>query len=298
MEIPINAIGFSEITEQKHLNKLVEATLKSPTYQSMAMDKNKMQIAEYRKKVAPHTYILVRVRVSIEEDLEEDFKETTRFNVEECEAYVESTIKSDFDEIEVECIDGTLYYVICEEKNTSMQVIFWMQNLVEYLNGKQKGRKIVGASVLGIALEGTIILPILKDEEELAFEHEEREKLREIVERIKDGDKEAEEILEEEEKELDEQLMQRLKEEDFLSIMSGYFIPLSFDESMYAVLGDIIEIKERKNEQTNELMYVFKLDINSMLVEVIINKKTLIGMPFVGMRFVGSCWLQGQVIME
>lgn len=292
MEIPINAIGFSEITEQKHLNKLVEATLKNPTYQSMAVDKNKVQIAEYRKKVAPHTYILVRVSV------EEDLKETTRFNVEECEAYVEATIKSDFEEIEVECIDGTLYYVICEEKNTSMQVIFWMQNLVEYLNGKQNGKTIIGASVLGIALEGTIVLPILKDEDEIAFENEEREKLREIVERIKDGDREAEEILEEEERELDEQLMQRLKEEDFLSIMSGYFIPLSFDESMYAVLGDIVEIKERKNEQTNETMYVFKLDINSMFVEVIINKKTLIGMPFVGMRFVGSCWLQGQVIME
>ncbi|OON96765.1 MAG: hypothetical protein ATN31_09205 [Candidatus Epulonipiscioides saccharophilum] len=292
MEIPINAIGFSEITEQKHLNKLVESTLKNPTYQSMAVDKNKVQIAEYRKKVAPHTYILVRVSI------EEDLKEPTRFNVEECEAYVESTIQSDFEEIEVECIDGTLYYVICEEKNTSMQVIFWMQNLVDYLNGKQKGKKIIGASVLGIALEGTIVLPILKDDEEIAFENEEREKLREIVERIKDGDKEAEEILEEEERELDEQLMQRLKEEDFLSIMSGYFIPLSFDESMYAVLGDIIDIKERTNEQTKEMMYVFKLDINSMLVEVVINKKTLIGMPFVGMRFVGSCWLQGQVIME
>ncbi|OOB76975.1 MAG: hypothetical protein BEN19_03095 [Epulopiscium sp. Nuni2H_MBin003] len=292
MEIPINAIGFSDITEQKHLNKLVETTLRSPTYQSIAVDKNKLQIAEYRKKVAPHTYILVRVSV------EENIKEVTKFNVEECEACVESTIKSEFEDIEVECIDGTLYYVICEEKNTSMQIIFWMQNLVEYLNEKQKGKTIIGASILGLALEGTIILPIIKDEDEIEFENEERDKIREIVERIKQGDEEASELLEEEEKELDAQLIERLKEEDFLSIMSGYFIPLSYDESMYAILGDIIEIKERKNEQTNEKMYVFKLDINSMLVEIIINKKTLIGMPMVGMRFLGSCWLQGKVIME
>lgn len=291
MEIPINAIGFSDITEQKHLNKLVETTLKSPTYQSIATDKNKLQIAEYRKKVAPHTYILVRVSV------EEDIKEITKFNVEECEACVESTIKAEFEDIEVECIDGTLYYVICEEKNTSMQIIFWMQNLVEYLNEKQKGKTIIGASILGLALEGTIILPIVKDEEEIEFEIEERDKLRDIVERIKGGDEEASILLEEEEKELDAQLIERLKEEDFLSIMSGYFIPLSYDESMYAVLGEIIEIKERENDQTNEKMYVFKLDINSMLVEVIINKKTLIGMPLVGMRFLGSCWLQGKVIM-
>ncbi|OOB78759.1 MAG: hypothetical protein ATN33_03640 [Epulopiscium sp. Nele67-Bin001] len=290
MEIPINAIGFSDITEQEHLNKLVESIMQSPTHQNIARDRNKIQIAEYRKKVAPHTYVMVRV--SVEDDIR-----STRVNVEECEAYVEATLEAEFEEIEVECVDDTLYYVICEEKNTAMQIIFWMQNLVEYLNATDKGRPIIGASILGIALEGTIILPILKDEEELEFEIYERDKLREIVDRIKEGDEEAQAQLEEEEKELDEQLMERLKEEDFLSIMSGYFIPLTYDESMYAILGDITDIKERKNQDTGEEMYVFNLDINSMNLEVVINKKTLIGMPTVGMRFLGSCWLQGQILM-
>ncbi|OON98941.1 MAG: hypothetical protein ATN35_02735 [Epulopiscium sp. Nele67-Bin004] len=290
MEIPINAIGFSDITEQEHLNKLVEVTLQEPTYQSIATDENKLQIAEYRKRVAPHTYVMVRV--SVEEDIQ-----VTKFNVEECEAYVEATVQSEFSEIEVECVDEMMYYVICEEKGTAMQIIFWLQNLVEYLNAKEKGQNIVGASIIGIALEGTIILPILRDEEELRFEVEERNKIRNIVERIKNGDEDAQDQLEEEEIELDKQLIERLKEEDFLSIMSGYFIPLSYDESMYAVLGDIKDIKERKNQQTSEEMYVFILDINGMSLEVVINKNTLIGMPMIGMRFLGSCWLQGELIM-
>lgn len=115
---------------------------------------------------------------------------------------------------------------------------------------------------------------------------------------MKEGDEEARQLLEEEEKELDKQLKQRLREEDFLTIMSGYFIPTTIEDAVYAVLGEITAIKKRKNTKTKENLYVFDLNVNEMPLEVIVNSKTLIGMPSIGMRFMGTCWIQGKVIMK
>ncbi|OON95202.1 MAG: hypothetical protein ATN36_08900 [Epulopiscium sp. Nele67-Bin005] len=292
MEIPMHAIGFSSIMKQGDLDELVEVTLLEPTYQNITTEKTKLKIAEYRREVAPNTYIMVRVSIT------EENGQASCFNIEECEACVDSTIKTHVEEIEVEKLDEMLYYVVCEEKTTAMQLVFWLQNLVHYLNLSALGKKPIGASVLGVALEGTIILPITKEADDEQFEEEERERFRTLVKRIREGDETARDELEEEEQDIDDQLRERLKDEDFLTIMSGYFIPLSDDESIYAILGDIIDIQTRTNNQTKEKMYVFTLDVNGMHLQVVINHLTLIGMPMVGMRFMGSCWLQGRVIME
>ena len=115
---------------------------------------------------------------------------------------------------------------------------------------------------------------------------------------MKEGDEEARSLLEKEEKELDLLLKERLREEDFLTVMSGYFMPATVEDSVYAILGEILAIKERKNKITDEEMYVLTLDVNDLILEVVIHKDELIGMPSVGMRFMGTCWIQGQVIME
>ncbi len=141
-------------------------------------------------------------------------------------------------------------------------------------------------------------MPIEQDEEDEQLEKEEREKIRDIIQLMKDGDEEAKQRLEAEEKELDQQLKERLYQEDFLTIMSRYFIPVTLQDAVYAVLGEIVDIKERENSKTNELMYDFTLNVNDVLMDVVISKKQLVGMPSIGMRFMGTCWLQGKVIMS
>ena len=177
-------------------------------------------------------------------------------------------------------------------------MLFRSQNVVEYIEGEKAKKSCKRVNVVALAEEGTIVLPIEKDEEEETYEKEERDKLKAILQKMKDGDEEAKQQLEAEERELDDQLKQRLREEDFLTIMSGYFIPTTLEDATYAMLGDITKIRKVKNCFTDEKMYVFTLSVNEMPLDVLIQEKTLVGMRAIGMRFMGTGWLQGQVVME
>ncbi|MGL5675902.1 MAG: DUF3881 family protein [Cellulosilyticaceae bacterium] len=291
MESPLKSIGFSKLEDTYTLEDILSDVLEKPTFQKAMQLDDKHLLAEYIKQVAPNTYVMARVAVK-------KSKKNPKLDVYDCEPYVIADKDMKVIDVEIEGVDDTsAYYVICEEKETGMQLIFWLQNVVEYLEEKKQKKVCTHVNVAALASEGTIVLPIQKDEEEESFEKEEREKLRLMLQRMKEGDTEAKEILEKEEREMDNQLKERLKEEDFLSIMSGYFIPVTLEDATYAILGEIIRIQERCNEDTKEEMYVFTLSVNDMPLEIMIHKDTLVGMPSIGMRFMGTCWLQGKVIM-
>ncbi|MEG0388989.1 MAG: DUF3881 family protein [Niameybacter sp.] len=298
MESPLNVVGFAKANMKHDVEEIIQGILNHPTKQRAIELAPKLIFAEYLRELAENTYLIVRVMIRKNENDNEEPDVT----VYDCDALVKAEYNLQLQEVHVEKIDeddeeDTDYYVVCEEKETSMEIVFVLQNTIEYLEGVRKGESIQEVNIVGVASEGTIILPIEKDEEEERIEKEERDKLRAIIQKMKDGDEEARELLEKEEKELDLQLKERLKEEDFLTVMSGYFMPATFEDAVYAILGDITKIKQRKNKLTDEVMYVLTLAVNDMPMEVVINAKELIGMPTIGMRFVGTCWVQGQVIM-
>ncbi|MGL4362427.1 MAG: DUF3881 family protein [Cellulosilyticaceae bacterium] len=290
MKSPLKTIGFIELDEAYTIEELLAKVLLEPTIQKIInMDEDNL-LAEYRKEIARNTYVMARIAVDQSE-------EKPKLDVYDCEPHVKAEKNIQVIDVEIESVDdSSTYYVVCEEETTGMQMVFWMQNVVEYLNSNKK-KEYSEINVVAVALEGTIVLPIIKDEDDVEQEKEEREQLREMIRKIKDGDEEAREKLEEEEKEIDSQLKERLKEEDFLSIMSGYFIPVTMEDAVYAILGEIEKIEERVNSFTQEEMYVFTVNVNELLLEVIIHKKELIGMPTVGMRFMGTGWLQGKVVL-
>lgn len=295
MESPLNVVGFSKAHNKNDIEDIIEGILKNPSRQKAIELTSEVIFAEYMQKLAENTYTIVRVRVRKGE-------EDPEVTVYDCDAFIEATHHTEIEEVVVERGDefddeDTDYYVVCEEKESSMEIVFVLQNIVEYLEGIRNDLTIKQVNMVGVASEGTIILPIEKDEEEEQLEQEEKEKLRTMLQKMKSGDEEAREILEQEEKDLDTQLKERLKEEDFLTVMSGYFMPATSQDAVYAVLGDILQVRERRNKITGEEMYVFTLNVNDMHLEVVVHKEELIGMPSVGMRFMGTCWMQGQVIM-
>ncbi len=291
MESPLKSIGFSKLDDDYTIEDLLTDIIGQPTEQQTIEVEDKHLLAEYFKQVAHNTYVMARVAVNNE-------AKTPQLDVYDCEPYVEATKSIRVVDPEVECIDdASAYYVICEEQETGMQLIFWLQNVITYLEATKKNQVVTSVNVAALASEGTVVLPVQKDEEEEVLEKEERDKLRSIFDKMKQGDSEAREILEREEKEMDKQLKERMKEEDFLSIMSGYFIPVTLEEATYAILGEITHIEERTNKETKENMYVFTLNVNDLSLEVVIHKDTLVGMPSIGMRFMGTAWLQGTVNM-
>jgi hypothetical protein len=297
MDTPLKAIGFSKIQTEKDVYEIIPSVMQHPTRQvEMVQNKNQKTI-EYLKKIAERTYVLVRASILTEED-------EHRVVLEQCDPYIEARENLAVQDIDVDDFDDEImstdssYFVACEHIDTGMQIIFSMQNIIEYVKGKKQKKEIYKINLAALAYEGTIVLPIEKDEEEEKFEKEERDKLKSILKRAREGDEEARSMLEKEEEEIDKQLKERLREEDFLSVMSGYFICDDFSDPIYEILGEIKEVETRTNIMTKEEMYVLVLDVNDMPLEVIINKNELIGFPSPGMRFMGTCWLQGQVMMK
>ena len=292
MESPITAIGFSDIDKKYTIEQVVGEILDKPTTQRASRKDGKDIVAEYIKEFGKDMYVVVRIVMRSE-------NEETKIEVEQCEPYLDSRYTINVEELSVEEVDDEYnYYVICEEKETGIQFIFWLQNVIEYLEAKAHKEKFSQVKIAALAMEGTIVLPIEKDEEDEEIEKEEKETIKVMLQRAREGDEEAKAKLEEEEREMDDQLKERMYQEDFLSIMSGYFVPTTLVDANYAILGEIKEMSTRKNQKTGEEVYLFTLDVNDMPLEVMINKKLLVGMPSIGMRFMGTCWLQGTIMME
>ena len=298
MESPITAIGFSEIDKKYTIEDIVGEILEKPTKQQASRNKSKDVIAEYVKEFGKDTYVMVRIVVRPEEGKKDD-QEETMIEVEQCEPYLDTRYILNVEELSVEEIDDEYnYYAICEDKETGIQFIFWLQNVIEYTEAVAHKKSFNKVKIAALAMEGTIVLPVEQDEEDATAQKEEKEKIKVMLQRAREGDEEAREQLEEEEREIDDLLKERLFQEDFLTLMSGYFIPTTLIDATYAILGEIKDIDTRKNSKTNEEMYLFTLDVNDMPLEVMINKKQLVGYPTVGMRFMGTCWLQGTIVID
>lgn len=295
MKSPITAIGFSEVDEKYTIQQIVQEIVDKPTRRQASKNKSKDIIVEYVKEFAKEVYVLVRILIKSEKMKVGNIE--TNAQIQQCEPYVESSYILQVEELTVEAIEDEYnYYGICEEKETGIEFIFWLQNVIEYTEAASEQSDFNQVKVVGIAMEGTIVLPVEQNEDDLQLEQQEKDKIKTMLQRARQGDEEARAQLEEEEKEMDDELKERLYEEDFLTIMNGYFIPTTLVDATYAILGEIKAITHKKNSQTNEAFYVFTLDVNDMPLEVVINKNQLVGYPTVGMRFMGTCWLQGTIV--
>lgn len=294
----MKAIGFSGINSKRSWDDLVADVLSEPSRTFMRKYEDDKVLVEYYKEYGDKIYLLVRVALGEAVKGIDNIK--PKIYIEECEPYVEAIYPLEIQDLEIEDTeDDLIFYAVCEDVGTGMQIVFWLQNVIEYLDCMEEDFvDYTGVNIVGIASEGTIVLPIEKGDDDVEFENTEREYLRAILQRAKAGDKEAIELLENEEQQLDEQLKERLRKEDFLTVMDGYFLPATDTEATYAVLGIIKELEIRENNKTKEKMYWMYIDLNGMPIEIVINKEDLIGKPSVGMRFMGTCWIQGTVEFE
>lgn len=293
----MGALGFSKIRGIREIKDMVADVLEKPTHTFMRQYEKDKAIAVYHKKYGENVYSMVKAVIG---DGGKDGPESN-MRIIECRPYIESIYKLEVQDLEIQEFDASefIYYVVCEHVETGMTIEFYLQNIIEYLDCLEDNiTDYTGIRIVGTAKAGSIVLPIEKSQEDIEFEIKEREYLRKMLQRAKEGDKDAIELLQEEEDQMGDQLKERLHREDFLTVMDAYFHLDDFDEPHYSVLGTIKEIAIKENDKTKEKMYWMHVDINGMYIEVMINFEDLIGEPSVGMRFMGSCWLQGTIEFE
>ncbi|MDE6531515.1 MAG: DUF3881 family protein [Lachnospiraceae bacterium] len=289
----LRAVGFSNITSKKELQKLVKkavrtASRKSYTSLDATMD-NDCLYAEYQAEFGERIGICVRG----------EYDENNVFSYDYCFPFLRGDKVSSIEDLSVERhIEKISFAGIVDDLKVGISVIFYLQNIITYLKLVNANRlPIHGTSLTLSALSdnGKILLPIRKNKRDIQRIQNYNYNKSQMLAAAKNGDEEAIENLTMEDIDTYSLLQKKIHNEDVLSLVDTYFMPYGVECDLYSILGEIISCETVVNTMTGETIYIMGLDVNDLVFDVCINQQDLMGEPAIGRRFKGTVWLQGYI---
>ena len=285
----LRTIGFSELKTKKQLDKLIKEIIGHSDVEKIAIDSDGSEFVEMTKMF--HESFGITVCGQYEED--------NKFSMEYYYPIFIGRDISTNEQIEIERHVGNESYAgICDEMRLGVTLIFYLQNVADYLNQKvncEPHFQNVTTSLSALALNGKIILPIGKNEEQIRTTEKNKRNHNYLMAAARDGDEEAIESLTLEDIDLYSMISKRVEKEDIFSIVESYFMPYGIESDQYSIMGTILEIKETQNKFTEENVLLMKVNSNDLIFDLCINAKDLVGVPNVGRRFKGNIWMQGKI---
>lgn len=282
----LRTIGFSEINK-KELDMLIQKIINKPEKIKVTKDSDGNEFAELSCDVAPNMGITIR-GVYNDDDC---------FDMDYYYPYFTGTDKSIDQIIDIERhSDKEAYAGVCEDPNIGVTLVFYLQNVCDYLAERQYSKSAVqlkGAVLSGLSVDGCVLLPL--EEKKVKTTNVNEKDRSQLVAEAREGNEDAIENLTLDDIDMYSLLSKRMMKEDILSIVKTYFMPYGIESDQYSVLGNILDVVEEKNIITNENIYCIKVSCNDIIFNVSINKKDLIGEPMVGRRFKGNIWMQGSI---
>ncbi|MCR5432490.1 MAG: DUF3881 family protein [Lachnospiraceae bacterium] len=284
----LRSIGYSEIEYQEQVEELLRLIVRDTKDRQFIRKKAGPIITEYRGKVSDSTGICV----CGEEDANGKFHVTHYFPycINEVQAREEDYVAFD------KKVAGDGYTGMCDDYAIGATMIFYVQNVVDYMfkHEGENGVDEMTVSFSALSDKANIILPTVVREEtpKTIIKNNRKEKL---IEQAKNGDEKAIVSLSMEDIDKYAIVNERAKKEDILSIVETSLVPLGSESDLYILVGNIRDVRIEINSYTGEEVYILLIDMNTILVNVSINKKDLFGEPEIGRRFRGNVWLQGKV---
>jgi hypothetical protein len=190
------------------------------------------------------------------------------------------------------------YAGICDDIKVGVSLIFYLQNVSEYINEKRIGtlaKQNTSVTLSALSTKGTIILPISKNDTQIKNTKEASNMRNTLIAAARNGDEDAIESLTLEDIDTYSMISKRILNEDVFSIVDSYFMPHGIECDQYSILGEITDVEVEVNQYTKEELYIMTLNTNSLTYDVCINKKDIVGEPAVGRRFKGIIWMQGKI---
>lgn len=286
----LRAIGFSEI-RKKDLIMITDEIAERPEEMRITKDSEGNEFAEFSKTFAENIGIKVRGT----------YDEEDNFQMEYYFPYSLGTEVSTREQIDVEKhAEKESYAGVCDELRIGVTLIFYMQNVVEFLSEHRRNihaQNLQGAILSALSVEGKVLLPVQQKKTAKQTHNKNSEKRNQLIAEAREGNEEAIESLTLADMDTYSSISKRITKEDILSIVDSYFMPYGIESDQYSVLGTIIDVKELFNSITNEKLYHITLNCNDMVFDVTINENDLLGEPAIGRRFKGNIWMQGTVCL-
>lgn len=285
----LRSIGFSEFKNKKQLDELLQDVIEHPNMEKLAIDSDGNEFSEITHLFSECFGITVCGQYHSDNSFSMDYYYPV---------FIGQEISTD-EQIEIERHVGNESYAgICDEMRLGVTLIFYVQNVADYLNHKAIcGTTCQNVTITLTALSsgGKIILPIGKNEEQIR--NIERNKINHnyLMAAARDGDEEAIENLTLEDIDLYSMISKRVEKEDVFSIVESYFMPYGIESDQYSIMGHILDINTIQNDRTKENILLMKINSNDIIFDICMNEKDLIGEPEVGRRFKGNIWMQGKI---
>lgn len=285
----LRAVGFSQYTEKKQVQKLIRDIIIHADERSYTTVGKKTLVAEFDRNFAEDIGIAVCG----------EFDEDDTYSFDYYLPYLRSDLVSTAEDISIERHAAKESYAgICDDPKVGVSLIFYLQNMISYLKLQGEGKipaKGTSLNLSALSCQGTIMMPIQKTEwqkKKIAKDAVQRNRL---IQAARGGDEEAMESLTLEDMDTYTSISRKIQKADIFSLVDTYFMPYGVEYDQYSVLGEITDMKLVTNGLTGEKVHILTLCCNDLNLKVAINSIDLLGEPAVGRRFKGSVWLQGQV---
>lgn len=285
----LRTIGFSDLKKKKEIDELIQEIINQPDRKMISEDADGTILAELSKDFGEFIGISVRG----------EYTEDKIFNPDYYFPYFLGDGISTEEIIDIEKhAEKESYAGVCDEVRIGVTLIFYLQNMIEYLNkeNNNKEKKVfVKTTLSALSNFGKILLPIKKSEDESKNNDVSVRERNHLIAAAREGDEDAIESLTLEDIDTYSMLSRRIINEDVLSIVNSYFMPYGIESDQYSILGEILDCQEIVNNKTSEEIFVLKINSNDLIFDLCINKKDLYGIPAIGRRFKGIIWMQGSL---
>lgn len=285
----LRAIGFSQIVKRNQIEELMKYVVMNSSERIFTSHDDEFMFAEYSKDFADGIGIIVRG----------EFDEENHFYQDFYYPYLRGSRTSSLEEISVERhAEKETYSGICDDIKVGVSLIFYLQNVLEYIKMSNESliqKKASSLILSALSVGGSIMMPLSKNEMELARDKKESASRRQLLMEARLGNEEAIETLTLEDMDTYTSLSKKILKEDIYTLVDTYFMPCGVECDHYSVLGEIMDFHLIENSLTKEKIYIMTLNSNELCFDLCINKEDLFGEPQIGRRFKGIIWLQGRI---
>lgn len=284
----LRSIGFSNITNRKAAEVLLEDVCSACDARNAVKTENGSAFVEYVKEFAPGCGLVVCGEM-----------DDSGFHRDYYFPYFKTPTVSSCADIVVEKHGGKDSFAgVCEDMRIGTTLIFYVANAVQYRREAPKSRlsaDSVSVTLTGLSTEGKILLPVKKDPKQDLLDMEAASTRSRLIAEAQNGDESAIESLTLEDIDTYNMISRRILHEDVFTIVDTFFMPFGMECDHYQLMGEIQSVKKVRNTRTKEYIYQMKLLCNGMMMDICINEADLLGDPDVGRRFKGEVWLQGHI---
>lgn len=285
----LRAVGFSGFNSRESLQALIDVTMKNAQSRAYTTYEDNILLAEYSTCYGTGMGITVCGEMGVDDT----------FVFEYCYPYFHADNITTAERVTVERHAADISFAgVVEDERVGITIIFYLLNRIAYIkrkNDKKLPDSGSNLSLTGLSLEGTIMMPLLKEPGELKKAESSKKKRNSLIEKARQGDETAIESLTLDDMDMYSQISRKIKNNDIYTLVDTYFMPYGIECDQYSILGEILDCRLVKNLATSEEVYQMLLMCNELKISICINKEDVMGEPQVGRRFKGNIWLQGYI---